>query len=49
MEDFQDTTDVGASMHTYTGIWPVLPRWGGEWLVGWQLAEVGPMRTPVII
>lgn len=37
MEDFQDTTDVGASMHTYIGIGPVLARWGGEWLVGCSL------------
>lgn len=28
MEDFQDTTDMGASMHTYIRIWPVLPSWG---------------------
>ena len=49
MEDFPDTTDVGASMHTCIGIGPILPRWGGEWLVGWQLVEVGPLGTPVII
>lgn len=49
MEDFQNTTDVGAGMHTYDGIWPILCGWGGESWAGWQLMEVGPLRTLVIM
>lgn len=47
MEDFK-TLRRGLA-YTHAGIYLIPPRWGGEWLVGWQLAEVGPMRTPVII
>lgn len=32
MEDFQDTTVVGAGMHTCDGIWPIL-------LMGWGVAS----------
>lgn len=34
MEDFHDTTDVGAEMHTYDGIWPVLHT-----QVGWRVVS----------